>query len=150
MYSHHLIRGYKYDIIYYNSCFSGCWYNNVGFAGMSELLRSDLRVRVGPIKARNCRQVCSKADKAANSQPSLLSPLSSKYSLRLPKYPDNSISIGKYAGAGCRSLSDLHFAPLVSPIIRPCFATRECWYLSVFEYQYLFIKKISVSVIFIY
>jgi hypothetical protein len=34
--------------------------------------------------------------------------------------------------------------------LRPCFATRECWYLSVFEYQYLVIRKISVSVIFIY
>jgi hypothetical protein len=34
--------------------------------------------------------------------------------------------------------------------LRPCFATRECWYLSVFKYQYLFIRKICVSVIFIY
>ena len=34
--------------------------------------------------------------------------------------------------------------------LRPCFATREYWYLSVFKYQYLNIRKISVSVIFIY
>ena len=34
--------------------------------------------------------------------------------------------------------------------LRPCFATRECWHLSVFKYQYLNIRKISVSVIFIY